>query len=539
MSLSEVILRTINERGSILKVTEESLLAEIALEDGLELELKTGPVETDDNPANEEENAIVDSLTPEEFAIEKEEILKLLRSALNESSLSLDFISLLISCVRPAAGSISMSPLLKQHVPMGTLNSALVEILELDKEAKKQELETEAKVGQGWKLQSLEYSAEILKKSSSRLKEEILKEKEYWNNISNIVKSNEVLVKMNTNNATTDIGVKFGFGDSGSNYFDKGIGILKKNVKNGKIEFRPVRNNNIEKSSKIVKVKVLKRIDNELKTISESNIRDIFECSVPVDDDSIGSEISKARFFLFEEELFHELVKEAITLLPYQVQVINNKIIMEINDEVIEIEAINFEQSEDEMQVDDTTDTTKANYISSFLRLMLSQDFKQNITRKYRTPVPLSRDQRPKVDANRSALLLRPLIGHSKHNSYIKQICKICASLAEKYHNSEHTTKSSIKVVKYYNIDPKEYKANKFIRCTKIPSSRIEFEVESPKDSLKRLRFEISVLNTSNFCNIVMNVKSFVIGQDKKLVDVDFSEFIDVEDSLDWAIKSY
>lgn len=53
-------------------------------------------------------------------------MLKITRIAHEESSLAQDFISLLLSAVRPAAGGASMSPALKAAVPSGSLGGARI-----------------------------------------------------------------------------------------------------------------------------------------------------------------------------------------------------------------------------------------------------------------------------------------------------------------------------------------------------------------------------------------------------------------------------
>ncbi|SRR5579862_1271678 len=82
------------------------------------------------------------------------------RVAFEESSLAQDFISLLLSSVRPAAGGASMSPTLKAAVPLGSLAGARI-----FPQGQKQDLD----ISIGWKKSALEDASQTLIKAADRM----------------------------------------------------------------------------------------------------------------------------------------------------------------------------------------------------------------------------------------------------------------------------------------------------------------------------------------------------------------------------------
>jgi mediator of RNA polymerase II transcription subunit 17, fungi type len=85
------------------------------------------------------------------------------RVAFEESSLAQDFISLLLSSVRPAAGGASMSPALKAAVPVGSLAGARI-----FPQGQKQELD----ISIGWKKSALEDACQTLIKAADRMSQD-------------------------------------------------------------------------------------------------------------------------------------------------------------------------------------------------------------------------------------------------------------------------------------------------------------------------------------------------------------------------------
>lgn len=93
--------------------------------------------------------------------------------------LALDFISLLLSKHAPRQAETSMSPLLKQLAPLGSLDSDLVHPPPKPESA----IKDVATVSRGWRLQNFNASSSKLLDASTRLNDEIESETRYWNEV--------------------------------------------------------------------------------------------------------------------------------------------------------------------------------------------------------------------------------------------------------------------------------------------------------------------------------------------------------------------
>ncbi|KAI7970845.1 hypothetical protein EIK77_008025 [Talaromyces pinophilus] len=99
-----------------------------------------------------------------------------------ETQFALDFISLLLSKHTPRQAETSISPYLKQNVPMGSLNVDVVRAPQKSQSA----LRDSQNVARGWKMESFNASANRLLKAASRLESEVAAETKYWDQVLSI-----------------------------------------------------------------------------------------------------------------------------------------------------------------------------------------------------------------------------------------------------------------------------------------------------------------------------------------------------------------
>jgi mediator of RNA polymerase II transcription subunit 17 len=99
-----------------------------------------------------------------------------------ETQFALDFISLLLSKHAPRQAETSISPYLKQNVPMGSLNVDVVRAPQKSQSA----LRDSQNVARGWKMESFNASANRLLKAASRLESEVAAETKYWDQVLSI-----------------------------------------------------------------------------------------------------------------------------------------------------------------------------------------------------------------------------------------------------------------------------------------------------------------------------------------------------------------
>ena len=93
--------------------------------------------------------------------------------------MALDLVSLLVAQQKPGPASLTMSPIIKQTLPTGSINAEVVKKPE-ESEAKAQQDEM---THMGWKMQSLNKAADSLHASASRLEKEVEKETAYWDQV--------------------------------------------------------------------------------------------------------------------------------------------------------------------------------------------------------------------------------------------------------------------------------------------------------------------------------------------------------------------
>jgi mediator of RNA polymerase II transcription subunit 17 len=130
-----------------------------------------------------------------------------------EAIFALDFISLLLSKHAPRSAETSISPHLKQMVPLGSLNVDVIKTPEKPPSTQ-QDIST---VARGWKLESFDAAANKLLKAASRLESEVAAETKYWNQVLAVKEKGWKVCRLPRERQA--LGVQYGFleGESSSN----------------------------------------------------------------------------------------------------------------------------------------------------------------------------------------------------------------------------------------------------------------------------------------------------------------------------------
>lgn len=565
LPINELITRILFERKSFLNVTEESLKEEILGNPstiteplGLEQSELSLPAISIDSPEQSIENNLLPTPTEEEedqpiskfdqFQQQKQELAAHIGSALNETSLSLDFVSLLISAVKPNVGKATMSPHLHKNIPLGSLSADRLQPGEED-----QPKSTNCnKIGYGWKYQTLGSVTNLFRTASTTLNEQILKERKYWSMISTVLDNDEVLFK--TRDPLTGskaIGVKYGYGDSGSSYYDQGAGVLRKDEQTGEISFSPLigHHRNFKLTSKVYKyarVKILSKIDDDYMLTGQS----VFDSDKIISGaDKVVNDIEKARFFLFEEDLLYYLTREAKSLINYNVSIISNKIIIEINDEIIEIESVVYDENNDDelsnayqnINKSSSLNNAKAQAILTFLKLMLCCYYNYNLNLKQKIPTSLTKWKQH----NTHPLILRPLLGHINHQINITTVHNSLESNLKKF--DPERLQYTLEVSKYPHIDNQVEVRNAFQKSIEKPYSRIDVVLENLANK-RVMKIEIEVTATEVFANLVihLNVIKYETMQNYKdnqlgvnSLRLTLNDFADTDECLTWTIRNF
>ena len=128
------------------------------------------------------------------------------RSAHNEAMIALDFISLMVSLNNPELGFTTMSPGLKEVVPLGSMGIEKVHTKYPPALTQEEKL-----VCQGWKLEGLNSAADSMMNAAKRLKVETEKETRYWKQILSIRDEGWTICKLPRERNT--LGVRYGFAE--------------------------------------------------------------------------------------------------------------------------------------------------------------------------------------------------------------------------------------------------------------------------------------------------------------------------------------
>ncbi|KAK9454241.1 mediator complex, subunit Med17 [Dipodascopsis uninucleata] len=392
-NLAKLIPRIALERGSFINITEQSLLEEIASLEGKSnghrdsiQSLKDGDeaaaLDYEDGDANAEREIKPQSVlqSEEEFIKSRAELCRLIGLARNEAAISLDFVSLLISIARPAAGTTSMSPHLKTHVPVGSLGADRI---------KGSHQPDDIALCVGWKYEALTSAASRLSDACDRLKTQVVNDRKYWSQVHEIAAGGEALSIVRTSDFR-GLAVRYGFGSNDVNVKDQGIATLRRRP-DGSVFLKT----ESEKRNSVLRVSII--------TQSGQKGEYLTKIHKAVRGD-VKSEIKRARDLLFDESLFFEIIKETRLLVSRGVQLdFGNKVTIQLPTVQICIDMSDIplegnakdcsQQVKSSDQGESYSSLNDPNFlaetISSILHLLFSKLHADNLARRRSVPPPL------------------------------------------------------------------------------------------------------------------------------------------------------
>lgn len=337
-----------------------------------------------------------------------------------EAMFALDFVSLLLSKHVPRQAETSMSAFLKQAVPLGSLNS---EVVNPPPKPESTIQDTEA-VSRGWRLQNFDAAANKLLKSASRLEAEVASETRYWSEVLAVKDKGWKMCRLPRERQS--LGVQYGFLEGKTlrkmrrlhsltctatpTFRDRGLASLRR-AEDGSLI--------LDKGlvpSKARKMRVRVRTSNQING-----------CTKPAkytsNEESIEGRILQARDTLYEEELFHELMREARVMNGQGVTTRQNLIRLAVSEEQeIMLDLVDVDQEASEASSDDVAteysheDDVLADAIAHSIRILLSYAHRQNLRRRTQPPPPLSQKRRHTPEY----YLLRPVLAYLEHRSHVR-----------------------------------------------------------------------------------------------------------------------
>lgn len=330
------------------------------------------------------------------------------RHAENEILVALDFISLLLSKDAPKQAELTMSPVLKQLVRPGTLGYDMWQNVQPDKDQQKQD----DTISRGWKMQSLQDSADSLLGAATRLEKNVRRETRYWDQVLSVSDKGWSISRLPRERH--NLGVRFGFLEALGEFRERGLAALRSDEDGNVLLDKGLGNN-----SKVLRVRIQKGDH----IVGASQMPSTDETESPLE-----TRIRHARDSLYEEELFHEIIRESRSLASYGVDMRESTIHLptrlsstastsakdgyEILMDLIPLSDLGTKPQEHQPE-DEWAQT-----IALALRLLLSYTHRERLAHRSEIPPPISTAKRDTPFAS----IMRPVLTLLQHRSVLTDV---------------------------------------------------------------------------------------------------------------------
>ncbi|CAI4038489.1 hypothetical protein SMKI_05G0990 [Saccharomyces mikatae IFO 1815] len=500
------------------------------------------------NENGDTDNTVETIMTQEQFVKRRRDMLEHINLAMNESSLALEFVSLLLSGVKESTGISSMSPFLRKVVKPSSLNS---EKIPYEVPTKKEYIELDI-LNKGWKLQSLNESKDLLRGSFNNLSSILKNEHDYWNKIMQNISNRDVIFKIRDRSSGQKLlAIKYGYEDSGSTYrHDRGIANIRNNIESQNLDLIPHSNSVVKGTDflhsvkKFLRIRIFTKIESEDDYIlSGESVMDRDGENEETEVTNIRNQIQILKKIIFEKELMYQIKKECALLISYGVSIENeNKVIIELPNEKYEIELLSLD---DDSIVNHEQDLPKindkrANLMLIMLRLLLVVMFKKTLLSRISSPHRLIN-----LNVDDDILIIRPILGKVRFANYKLLLKKIIKDYVLDIVPGSSITEAEVKreeLQENKNIDDenittlyKEIRA--FDKLLNIPKR--ELKINLPLSEHKTPSLSL-ILESPNYCNALIHIK-FEDSAEANAVafNTTFSDFKEVEDFLHFIVAEF
>ncbi|KAL3481366.1 mediator of RNA polymerase II transcription subunit 17 [Aspergillus californicus] len=326
------------------------------------------------------------------------EIIQFALQAHMEASFALDFVSLMLSKHNPRQAETSMSPFLKTAAPLGSLTSEIVNPPPRP-DASLRDIKS---VSRGWRLQNFNSAASKLLNAGSRLETEVVAETKYWDQVLAVKEKGWKVCRLPREGQA--LAVQYGFLEATPIFRDRGLAALRR-ADDGRLV--------LDKGlvpGKVQGVRV--RIRQNGRTTGCSKV-----CRPTEDAESIENRILQARDTLFEEELFHEVIREARILGSQGVTTRQNLVRIPVSEEQeILLDLVDWDQDHTPEEAASTEHNILADAIAHSVRILLTYAHRQNLRRRTQPPPALTPKRRPVPEYQ----ILRPIMAYLQHKSHVQ-----------------------------------------------------------------------------------------------------------------------
>lgn len=290
-----------------------------------------------------------------------------------------------------------MSPTLQKEVPLGSLEARIMKYAPPTvSESRSTEL-----IARTYKMQGFTKAADRILGAASRLEEEATKEKQYWDQIIAIKKSFPI---SKVPRDPRSHGIHFGFRDAAPSFRNRGFAALSRSA-DGSLQLH---------QGALPSIPV---------TVQVSIIRDGTSCgasSIPQsksNEVAIDEQVLQARNTLYEEELFHELGREARLLANRGAHVSSKQMMIPLDERTqLQIDLVNLKNNKSNDACG--SDQQLADGVAISLRILLLHAHEQNLQRRSQPPPLMTLRPKPVPEY----ALLRPIITHLQHRNRVKSL---------------------------------------------------------------------------------------------------------------------
>jgi mediator of RNA polymerase II transcription subunit 17 len=317
-----------------------------------------------------------------------------------------------------------MSPALRAAVPVACLGYDRISRRE-DKRA----LSEETRIARAWKIDGLNNAADMLLSASKRLGAEVEKETKYWEEVLDIRNDGWVVTRMPRERNV--LAVRYGFAESAQKYKGRGIGALRRN------DDGSVRMDDIDvagaRGRAMLRVRVLK--NGELVGTSTQ--------SASIDaGGSVKDMIRRARNFIYEDELFFEIMREARASPAVEMRTAEDSATIQLAEgKAVVLDMVYLASciqyylcmltvfqapiDDDPASVPPYPENDLAQGIALALRILLSYNHRLALKRRSRPPLPLGLAKHHTLPLQ----LLRPISVHLFHHQNLKHLTRALTKL--------------------------------------------------------------------------------------------------------------
>jgi mediator of RNA polymerase II transcription subunit 17, fungi type len=392
-ALKDVLAQLNFERGHFRDITEASLQEEIAADGALQLS------EEEEDEDEDVEMGGTDEVkskprTREELFKAKYELQTHVNAAHQEVMMAVDFISLLLSKEVPKAGASTMSPDLKKMVPLGTLGMDSWQRMPTNqaRDAQDEILATNVRI------QGIQNSADALLSAATRLEDNVRKETQYWDQVLKVSEGGWTVCRMPGQQHR--LGVRFGFMESSPEFSRRGMAAL-----------------NSSSTGKIFLERGVGQKPRALHVALRRGNRVVGASRLPQppndEDTTLEARIKYARDSLYDEELYHEMVRESRALPSLGVSMQGSAIQFQSSlgsddDLTISFDLASLEDDPGSLSYDPSSREDQMAQASALAaRLLLTQAHRERLKRRSQIPPPMTEEMKEKKPL---LPLLRPLM---------------------------------------------------------------------------------------------------------------------------------